>query len=182
MSKIIKVIRLVILTVVILSPIVVLAKEDLSVNDNLKIVSRNKIKLASSREKLSPEVLDFKTEKEEEIEKHNKARLDIYKNKLMTTRFKQGKVNILVTGYSSTPDQCSGNPFITASGTHVHQGTMACPPQYPFGTKITIKDVGTFICEDRGGAIKGNHFDMWFTSRSRALAWGKRVVVAEISK
>ncbi len=179
MNKIIKVVKVVILTVVILLPVIVLAEDNL--NENLKIVSRGEI-VVSGREKLSPEVLDFKTEKEEKIEKHNKKRLDIYKNRLVTARFKQGKTNILVTGYSSTPDQCSGNPFITASGTHVHQGTMACPPQYPFGTKITIKDVGTFICEDRGGAIKGNHFDMWFTSRSKALAWGKRVVVAEISK
>ena len=179
MNKIIKVVKAVILTVVILLPVIVLAEDNL--NENLKIVSRGEI-VVSGREKLSPEVLDFKTEKEEKIEKHNKKRLDIYKNRLVTARFKQGKTNILVTGYSSTPDQCSGNPFITASGTHVHQGTMACPPQYPFGTKITIKDVGTFICEDRGGAIKGNHFDMWFTSRSKALAWGKRVVVAEISK
>ncbi len=179
MNKIIKVVKVVILTVVILLPVIVLAEDNL--NENLKIVSRGEI-VVSGREKLSPEVLDFKTEKEEKIEKHNKKRLDIYKNRLVTARFKQGKTNILVTGYSSTPDQCSGNPFITASGTHVHQGTMACPPQYPFGTKITIKDVGTFICEDRGGAIKGNHFDVWFTSRSKALAWGKRVVVAEISK
>lgn len=87
---------------------------------------------------------------------------------------------ILVTGYSSTPDQCWGNPFITASGTRVHVGTMACPPEYPFGTKVKIKDVGVFVCEDRGGAIKGNHFDMWFTSRSKALAWGRRIVEAEI--
>ena len=159
-----------------------LAKENLSIDNNLRIVSGNKMELTSGRAKLSPEVLEFKTEKEEEIEKHNKKRLDIYKDRLVTAKFKQGKTNILVTGYSSTPDQCSGNPFITASGTHVHQGTMACPPQYPFGTKITIENVGTFICEDRGGAIKGNHFDMWFKSRNKALAWGKRVVVAEISK
>ncbi len=166
----------------IFSPIIVLAKNDLSVSDNFKIVSGKKIAITSGREKLSPEVLNFKTEEEEKIEKHNQKRLDVYKNRLVKARFKQGKNNILITGYSSTLDQCSGNPFITASGTHVHQGTMACPPQYPFGTKITIENVGTFICEDRGGAIKGNHFDMWFSSRSEALAWGKRVVVAEIGK
>jgi len=87
---------------------------------------------------------------------------------------------ILVTGYSSTPDQCWGNPFITASGARVHHGTMACPPQYPFGTEIVIEGVGVFICEDRGGAIKGNHFDMWFASRQEALSWGKRTVQAKI--
>ncbi len=180
MNKIIKVVKVVILTVVVLTPVIVLAKDNL--NENLKIVSRGEVKVVSGRKKLSTEVLNFKTEKEEKLEENNKKRLDIYKNRLEKARFRQGKGNILVTGYSSTLDQCSGNPFITASGTHVHQGTMACPPQYPFGTKITIENVGTFICEDRGGAIKGDHFDMWFTSRSKALVWGKRMVVAEISK
>lgn len=91
-------------------------------------------------------------------------------------------IEILVTGYSSTPDQCWGDPFTTASGARVHKGTMACPKQYPFGSKIKIEGMGTFVCEDRGGAIKGNHFDMWFESRSEALQWGKRTVNAKISR
>ncbi len=90
------------------------------------------------------------------------------------------KMDILVTGYSSTPDQCWGNPFITASGARVHVGTMACPREYAFGTKIEIDGMGTYSCEDRGGAIKGNHFDMWFESRGEALQWGKRTVEARI--
>jgi len=92
-----------------------------------------------------------------------------------------GKVmDILITGYSSTPDQCWGDPFTTASGARVHHGTMACPPEYAFGTKIEIEGMGTYVCEDRGGKIKGNHFDMWFASRGEALNWGKRVVTARI--
>lgn len=90
------------------------------------------------------------------------------------------KMNILITGYSSTVDQCDGDPFITASGSHVHKGTMACPREYAFGTKIEIDGMGTYVCEDRGGAIKGAHFDMWFESRGEALQWGKRTVEARI--
>lgn len=90
------------------------------------------------------------------------------------------KMEILVTGYSSTPDQCWGDPFTTASGTRVHVGTMACPLEYAFGTQIEIDGMGTYVCEDRGGAIKGNHFDMWFESRGEALQWGKRTVEARI--
>lgn len=89
-------------------------------------------------------------------------------------------IKILATGYSSTVDQCDGDPFTTASGTHVHKGTLACPPEYPFGTKVEIDFLGTFVCEDRGGAIKGNHFDIWFETRAQALNWGKRLVSAEI--
>lgn len=91
------------------------------------------------------------------------------------------ETEITVTGYSSTPDQCWGNPFITASGARVHKGTMACPAEYPFGTKIEIEGMGTYVCEDRGGAIKGNHFDMWFESRGEALNWGVRTVSATIA-
>jgi 3D (Asp-Asp-Asp) domain-containing protein len=179
MSKIIKIIFL---TVVVLVPTVVLAKDNLQNTDNIQIFSSQKIELNNNREKLGVEVITFKTKQDEKIEKLNQKRLNIYKKRLARAKFEEGEQDILVTGYSSTPDQCWGNPFKTASGTHVHRGTMACPPQYPFGTKIKIKNLGTFICEDRGGAIKGNHFDMWFTSRKKALSWGKRTLVATISK
>ncbi len=106
-----------------------------------------------------------------------KAEKKNYSNLIVT---RNQNVKILVTGYSSTPDQCWGDPFTTASGAKVRKGTMACPPQYPFGAKIKIKGMGEYVCEDRGGAIKGNHFDMWFESRAQALAWGKRTVEAEI--
>lgn len=103
-------------------------------------------------------------------------------NRISNYKFSGLKKNmkILVTGYSSTPDQCWGDPFTTASGTRVHKGTMACPVQYSFGTEIEIEGMGIFVCEDRGGAINGNHFDMWFESRGQALAWGKRTVEADI--
>ncbi len=136
----------------------------------------------NDKTKLSPDALGIRTKQEEMIIKRNQKRLDHYKSKLTRFTPPQGEMSILVTGYSSTPDQTWGDPFTTASGTHVHGGTMACPPQYPFGTKINIESRGTFICEDRGGAIKGNHFDMWFPSRADALSWGKRIVTAEITK
>ncbi len=178
-----KIIKLILLLLLVLLPMTALAGD-------FRKGEGNKIYLSSAsgkvnvqtklEEKLSPDVFQFKTRLEENMERRNKLVLEKYKNKLNKSNFKTGKKQILVTGYSSTPDQCSGDPFRTASGTRVHKGTMACPPQYPFGTKIVIENVGTFVCEDRGGAIKGNHFDMWFSSRSQALAWGKRVVMAEI--
>ena len=105
---------------------------------------------------------------------------DFSTERAVATVIKGNALDILVTGYSSTPDQCWGNPFITASGARVHEGTMACPPEYVFGTKVEVEGMGTYVCEDRGGKIKGNHFDMWFTSRGEALAWGKRTVEAKI--
>ncbi|MDZ7611153.1 MAG: 3D domain-containing protein [Candidatus Moranbacteria bacterium] len=112
----------------------------------------------------------------------DRARVKSYAVSLTAEEAVYGKeTQIMVTGYSSTPDQCWGNPFRTASGTRVHTGTMACPPEYPFGTKIEIEGMGTYTCEDRGGAIKGNIFDMWFPSRGEALNWGRRTVNAKIA-
>lgn len=90
------------------------------------------------------------------------------------------EIEILVTGYSSTVDQCDSDPLTTASGTTVHLGTMACPPEYAFGTTLEIEGK-IFVCEDRGGKIKGKHFDRWFKTRGEALAWGKRMVKARIN-
>lgn len=141
------------------------------------------------RSSLSSNFLNFETIKEmdkkiqdKQTATNNEKRLAYYESRLNAYKPPEEEMNILVTGYSSTPDQTWGDPFTTASGTRVHLGTMACPPQYPFGTKISIEDRGTYVCEDRGGAIKGNHFDMWFQSRGEALHWGKRVVAARIEK
>lgn len=155
-------------------------------NENIIAISQGKVEVAQDkgedRKVLALDEESLKTVKEAGLEKANNKRLLHYKPRLETYNPPKGEISILVTGYSSTPDQTWGNPFITASGTHVHKGTMACPPQYPFGTKIKIEKIGTFVCEDRGGMIKGNHFDMWFESRIQALNWGKRIVSAEIVK
>lgn len=141
-----------------------------------------KIKLEEFRKKitLSGSVLENQKTSKEELSVYEKKVKGYSQSDISADYGKE--IEILVTGYSSTPDQCWGDPFITASGARVHKGTMACPKQYPFGTKIKIEGMGTFNCEDRGGAIKGNHFDMWFESRSEALQWGKRTVIAKISR
>lgn len=171
-------------------------KEDDIIKKNNKII--NKITQSGTfsveiekidRSKLAANFNNFKTfgeekqlKEQEKLSIANNKRLKYYKPRLDAYVPPVEEISILVTGYSSTPDQTWGDPFTTASGTRVHLGTMACPPQYPFGTKISIEGRGRYICEDRGGAIKGNHFDMWFESRGEALHWGKRVVVAKIEK
>ena len=118
----------------------------------------------------------------EELLFEGSKRGKILKQRLEAYEPPKDTLKILVTGYSSTIDQCDADPFTTASGTRVHRGTMACPAQYPFGTQVVIENMGTFVCEDRGGAIKGNHFDMWFSTRGAAKEWGKQYVLADIRK
>lgn len=86
------------------------------------------------------------------------------------------KIDMRVTAYGADCNGCEGK---TASGTDYSKGrTLACPPQYSFGTKIDIPALGgTFICEDRGGAIKGNTFDMFHgASEADASAFGVKYV------
>lgn len=81
-----------------------------------------------------------------------------------------------ISAYSSSPDECSGNPFITASGAHVHPGTIAVPRNIPFGTMFRIPDLDPdqiYIAEDRGGAIKGNKIDVWVGSKAEAFKIGR---------
>jgi 3D (Asp-Asp-Asp) domain-containing protein len=64
---------------------------------------------------------------------------------------------------------------ITASGTKARVGTIAADTtRYPFGTIMHIEGYGYGRVEDRGGAIKGEHIDLFFRSHQTALQWGKK--------
>ncbi len=64
---------------------------------------------------------------------------------------------------------------ITASGTRARPGTIAADTsRYPFGTVMYIDGYGYGRVEDRGGAIQGDHIDLYFRSHADALVWGSR--------
>ncbi len=91
-------------------------------------------------------------------------------------------MTINVTAYSSTPDQTSGNPFITASGSHVRDGVIAAN-FLPIGTKVRFPDhFGNkiFTVEDRMSAKYWYKADIWMESRQEAKDWGVRYTTIEI--
>jgi len=91
------------------------------------------------------------------------------------------KFTINASAYTAAADECGKSDGITSSGLKVaEKRTLACPPSYPFGTKISIEGVGILRCEDRGGAIKGNHFDIYMETKGEAFAFGRRNLVAEV--
>lgn len=69
----------------------------------------------------------------------------------------------------------------TASGTHVRPGVAACPPDIAFGTSILIDQVGTVVCEDRGGAIGGDNIDLWVPTYQEAITFGRRTLHWRVS-
>ena len=82
-----------------------------------------------------------------------------------------------LTAYSSTPDQTSGNPFITASGARVHDGTIAANC-LEFGTRVQFPELygeKIFVVEDRLASRMGcETVDIWFSDRGSALQFGRQ--------
>ncbi|MDP1620689.1 MAG: 3D domain-containing protein [bacterium] len=104
-----------------------------------------------------------------------------FKDKIAKTVFPEGKFIINASAYTAAADECGKSDGITASGLKVKEShTIACPPQFPLGTKINIEGYGNFVCEDRGGAIKGNHFDIYMQTKKQAFAFGRRNLTAEV--
>ena len=84
--------------------------------------------------------------------------------------------DLTVTAYSSTVDQCDSDPFTTASGTRVHDGTVAAN-FLPFGTHVTFPGYSgnkVYTIEDRTNAKYSSRADMWMVSRGASLQFGKR--------
>ncbi len=111
---------------------------------------------------------------EEKMNKWKEKQVSLWKN------LPRGRFTINASAYTAAADECGKSDGITASGIRVKEKrTLACPPRYPFGAEIQIEGYGTFVCEDRGGAIKGNHFDIYMETKSQAFAFGRRNLIAE---
>ena len=92
------------------------------------------------------------------------------------------KLEITVTGYSSSIDETDGDPFTTASGKGVRDGIVATN-LLPFGTKVRIpEEFGdkVFVVEDRMHRRFPNRIDIWFPSKSEAREFGKKNLEIEI--
>jgi len=89
---------------------------------------------------------------------------------------------VIVTAYSSTPDQTDSTPFISANGTYVYDGMIACN-FLPFGTKVRFPDVygdKIFTVEDRMAWFNSHKIDVWMPDRQSALQFGVKRLAVEI--
>lgn len=65
----------------------------------------------------------------------------------------------------------------TASGIPPSRGTAAVDPQViPLGTRLYVEGYGLAQALDVGSGVKGNRIDLFFPTRSEAMAWGVRWV------
>ena len=83
-------------------------------------------------------------------------------------------ISVFATAYSSTVDQCDSSPFITASGTRVHDGTLAAN-FLRFGTRVKFPELygeKIFVVEDRMKPSSLRKVDLWFPARNEAIVFG----------
>ncbi len=83
-------------------------------------------------------------------------------------------MTVVLTAYSSTPDQTDDTPFITASNTRVRDGIVAAN-FLAFGTKVKIPAVfgdKIFTVEDRMAKKHNDKMDIWFPERYLAKNFG----------
>lgn len=92
-------------------------------------------------------------------------------------------MTVVATAYSSTPEETDSSPFITASGSHVHDGTLAAN-FLSFGTTVRLPDLygeKVFVVEDRmHPRFSRNHVDLWMPAKSLAKQFGKKHTTLEI--
>lgn len=93
------------------------------------------------------------------------------------------KITVIVTAYSSTPEQTDDTPFITASGKTTKDGIIA-NNYLPFGTKVKIPELygeKVFVVEDRMNWRKSDyHIDIWFPTYKEAKNFGVKKTTIEI--
>ena len=92
------------------------------------------------------------------------------------------RIEVVVTAYSSTPEETDDTPFITANGTHVKQGIVAAN-FLPFGTKVRIPSVygdRIFTVEDRMHPRKIYQIDIWFADSQAASDFGAKYTEIEV--
>ena len=83
-------------------------------------------------------------------------------------------MRVVLTAYSSTPDQTDNSPFITASNTHIRDGIVAAN-FLAFGTKVKIPSLfgdKVFTVEDRMAKKHNDKMDIWFPERYLAKNFG----------
>ena len=83
-------------------------------------------------------------------------------------------MKVVLTAYSSTPDQTDDTPFTTASNTKVRDGVVAAN-FLAFGTQIKIPSIfgdKVFTVEDRMARKHSDKIDIWFPERHLAKKFG----------
>ena len=106
-----------------------------------------------------------------------------YSSDKISTNWRRGRILFWRAYVASGPNRGKRKIVgLTASGTKAKHGTVAADTRYyPYGTVMKIPGYGKGVVEDIGSAIKGpNRLDVYFSTRKKALKWGRQKVVVKI--
>lgn len=105
-------------------------------------------------------------------------------------RYEQSWRSGIATAYYNGKDEMNGETGITGSGWNLDMGIifhgyriLASDNSIPFGTLVDIKindEVIHGVVLDRGGSIKGNHFDLVLESKAECIEFGKQDIQWQI--
>ncbi len=92
-------------------------------------------------------------------------------------------LRMTVTAYNSTPNQTDASPYVTASGSCVHDGVVASNV-LRIGTRIRLPelfDSTIFVVEDRMNERYAHRVDVWMSDGGAARQFGlQRNVTVEV--
>lgn len=165
-------------------PIPLDIKEKMIAEQKAKIEEESKIQELKKQEEIKKQEQIKLAKAKEQQEKRKVAKVvnnTTSRGDVESRKDNSGYVKFTATAYCGCAKCCGKSTGKTASGTIATAGrTVAMPSSYSFGTKIEIQGMGTYIVEDRGGAIKGNRIDIFFSNHQKALDFGRRTVYLKV--
>lgn len=165
-------------------PIPLDIKEKIIAEQKAKIEEENRIQELKRQEEIKKQEQIKLAKVKEQQEKRKVAKVvnnTTSRGDIESRQNDGGYIKFTATAYCGCAKCCGKSTGKTASGTIATAGrTVAMPSSYSFGTKIEIQGMGTYIVEDRGGAIKGNRIDIFFSNHQKALDFGRRTVYLKV--
>ena len=159
-------------------PIPLDIKEKMIAEQKAKIEEENKTQELKKQEQIK---LAKAKEQQEKMKVAKVVNNTTSRGDVESRKDNSGYIKFTATAYCGCAKCCGKSTGKTASGTTATAGrTVAMSSSYSFGTKIEIQGMGTYIVEDRGGAIKGNRIDIFFSNHQKALDFGRKTVYLKV--
>ncbi|PLT31878.1 3D domain-containing protein [Peribacillus deserti] len=94
------------------------------------------------------------------------------------------EITVTATAYTASCGGCSG---ITATGLNLKKNPNAKaisvdPRIIPLGSKVYVPGYGYAVAADKGSAVKGKKIDVFISSKSKAIQWGRKTVKIKVMK
>lgn len=80
------------------------------------------------------------------------------------------------SAYTASSDETDAYPLVMASGKMVYVGAIACPRSMELGTKVEVRGLGVYTCEDRMNERYESNFDIFMVTKKEARDFGRKAL------